>query len=399
MTASRTFAPGRLPRRTATLLVLVVLMLAPSAAVESLAPRATPLSLQNRSFVSASSYANALARFDHRSPPLYPSLLYVGHAAGLPLQRIQQGLFAITLVLLLAAVRRNQRPLPALGVVAGYAVCAFNVYPLGQLWPETLVVPLALGLWIALDGYARSPGWGSLLLATTLVSLACLTRTFCLFWLVPIATIGILRSATSARTRVRHGLVFAAGVLLPFGLWTARVYARTGFLTGMERLSWETRPLAARNPIWPELTGWDGTLLLGAKTLCLDFISPTRLASHAGLTAPLTSLEIALASLGVVALLLATRHGTRRSSPPGTAPATFVGVYLLAVFGLWSVSNNDPLWSRFLLPCYVFVVAGVAHQLTRAGDPGASVRARLLCWLCAAGWGGLQGLKWWALRA
>jgi hypothetical protein len=120
------------------------------------------------------------------------------------------------------------------------------------------------------------------------------------------------------------------------------------------------------------------------KTLTLDLLVPGTVAFNHNVQAPLPSgvLErmIQIAALGFLLYWLwlsADRLRTLRLesrartvlweilvSPAGLAALFFVG-FVVETIVLWSMTNNDPIYTRFLYPCYPFLLIAAAGSLAR----------------------------------
>jgi hypothetical protein len=144
---------------------------------------------------------------------------------------------------------------------------------------------------------------------------------------------------------------------------------QTGYLTGDDRTAERVLPESIAH--WRELRGLDDQLRLTGRTLLVDFFSPDRYAALAVVTRPIrpSPLEWAAAVLAAWALIAGLPAAWRSFAPrglgafsraplasPGLVAAGFVGLYLAATLALWTLSNNDPIHTRFLFPVYPLVL-------------------------------------------
>ncbi|MFP6629519.1 MAG: hypothetical protein VCC67_10855 [Myxococcota bacterium] len=337
------------------------------AAMASQGGDLSPQSRVNLAFALEPSYDEALARLGHRWPPLYPSLLWAGARVGMPPDTTNLLLFLATLAALVPAARWAAPAIAPVFPVVLYAVCAFNYWNLHQLVSEALLVPLALGVLLLAErchrddparaGYARN-----IASLTALAAAACLTRYFAIFWLLPLAA-WVAAGPPGSRRLVRAGSVLAIAAA-PVGLWMAHARSITGHLTGMDRFaprSYET------------LTTFTANLELAARSLAMDWFGTSGPASHAALRGSWQPSMLDAGLLGLAsAVVVACGIAGFRAARAGTAspPARRADSLLLVCFSvghvgwvvlLWTIGNNDPIYSRFLYPSYVFFLLAGFH--------------------------------------
>ena len=340
----------------AAALACILFLLALAAQHDSLSPQ----SLANQHFAATPSYATALTELNRAWPPLYPTLLFGITELGVPLGQVNALLFLITMALLFAAGRRVAPGVHPAWAVALYAACSFNAFNLHQLVSEALFVPLTIGTLLLAGRCARTGATRDQLLLSVLLAACCLTRYFALVWLVPIVGVALVAGGSEkSKQRVARAVAVCTGAALPLAAWMLHARITTGYLTGMDRF-------AAR--IFSEKTTILGNISLGGRTLFIDGFVPGTNASHTavgpGWTADPTGMAIALAA-GVLVVLctrivLASRSRRVSDDPRVLAvllPGLSVG-YLVVLLTVWSLGNNDPLYSRFVYPCYVFFVLG-----------------------------------------
>jgi hypothetical protein len=321
----------------------------------------------NLRFAGRASLASALERYPKLRPPLYPVLLWLAEACGVAATRVNEILFLATLPLLYLLSRRSLGSVRPFHPVLLYAAANFNYVNLHQPTAEGLFVLLSLVLVLGLADVSREEeGWLPLALVTAAAAGLCLTRYFAVYFAMPLVAWNILRRAPGPLPRRLMSLsaVLAAALvpLLPW-MWVAR--RETGFWTGVDRLAPRTFPEGASH--WAELTGLRANLTLWLKTVVVDFFSPTLYAAHSVVTRPYrpSLVEWALAGLSAMALVVALvawrRRGRERSRSleegyerPLVAQA-FV-LYNVMTLATWTFANNDPIYTRFLYPSYVFLV-------------------------------------------
>ena len=306
-------------------------------------------------------------------PPGYPLTLRLARIGGFPLEYVNFGLFICALAGLWAVCRLLGGEWLALPVVVFYTACGFNYWVLALFTSEALVLPLSLAILLALHRYTRIPRNGSL----ALLSLACaaifLARFHALAWIFPIVGAHVLlaKHATHGR-RWTHLLVFALLSLLPIGLYMAHNMSETGYLTGMERFSADARAPG----LWERETGFFDNIRLMLKTCFIDFASPSHFAERSvnshryrpSLVEWLLLIAFA-AYVGVVAISFLQSHGRagaigklrEKVAMYGTPTMAllvveFYGAFIIVTIALWTVGNNDPIYTRFMYPSYVFFI-------------------------------------------
>jgi hypothetical protein len=345
--------------------------------------RFSPQSMANIRFARSPDFASALQDYRRLWPPLYASTLWTFAQSGLHIRWLNLVLLYLVLIGVWKTVRLTAPRVQAALPVALYALCHFNYVTLHQYVSEGLFVLLALLCLVQTLRYSGSSSAANLVGLAALSSAACLTRYIGLFWLVPIAGAQIaFASLRSARQRAAHLGGFLFITLLPAGLWMWDAYRRTGNLTGMDRFE----PRA-----FPRRTDLDFNLFYTVKTLLIDFFSPQRNASHSvvnqkGSLLPAEMVIIGVAGLVALGLVAASLRARSNRGRIDAAPVSGAGRwqvvasalssehsliwqfslgYLLVVIVLWTIGNNDPIHTRFLYPCYLFLVLSFVCAYSR----------------------------------
>jgi hypothetical protein len=235
-----------------------------------------------------------------------------------------------------------------------------------------------------------------------LTGAASLTRFFALFWLAPLifAFLLVLQKPTSSwPKRVTPVVAFAVPLLLFVLPWLVHLKRKTGFVFGKDRFA--TRQFAPENADWNELTGFTTNVHFAPKTKFLDQFSPIRAASHEVVNRlRLTEAEtlvllavLVLALLAVVAFVQELRQQPRSSrltvatahpKSPQSLPFLFASVYVVDLIGLWTVGNNDPIYTRFMYPSYPFVILALLAHFAWMKDRGSTAWQLLPLYLLGA---------------
>ena len=319
----------------------------------------------NLRFAGRASLVSALERYPKLRPPLYPVLLWLAEATGLSALRVNELIFLATLPLLYVLARRSLGRVNPLHPVLLYAVANFNYVNLHQVTAEGLFVLLSLLLVLGLGSIAREDeGWLPLAVVTLATAGLCLTRYFAVYFAVPLVALNVLWRAPGPWLRkARDAAASLALALAPLLVWMWAARRETGFWTGVDRVAPRTFPEGAAH--WAGLTTAEANFRLWLKTLLVDFFSPSVYAAHSVVTRPHTpsAVEWTLVALSAAALLIAVaawrRRGAQRSSeerPERSLVAQAFLLYNAATLLTWSFANNDPIYTRFLYPSYVFLI-------------------------------------------
>jgi len=353
--------------------VLAVLLLVPL--VEAVQRRQSgdlsPQSRINAHFAERPSLLSALRLYPRYWPPLYPTLLWLAARAGLTAERVNQVFFVLTLTLFALYAAWYLPGVHPLLPVLLFAVGHYNYVNVYQYISETLFTFLSLALLLLLLRYRRAPTARDLLaLAVTGAALAA-TKYMALFWAVPLAALHMLFDAPgTVRRRLAYTVTFVAVSVAPVAAWMGLAYNESGYLSGSDRFA----------PRFAELTSFEKNVAFTGKTLLVDFASLEKYASHAVINLPyapspweLTLVLTAVASV-VAAIVVLRRPPAGEAWPaPARLVAEFFAVYVLALIALWTIGNNDPVYTRFLYPAYPFLLLLGFHAYdlakSRSGSP------------------------------
>jgi hypothetical protein len=346
-------------------------------------------SWRNLRFAERASLARSLDRYGMLRPPLYPSLLWVACRAGLEPFVVTALLQAGALAGVAALARRRDAPRVPVAAATAYAVGHFCAVNLSQFTSEALVAAGLPALALLLARHRATGHARPLLAAGALAGLLGLARLFAAAVALPALAVAALLPGTGPPRR-RLGLAAAASLIafLPLAAWLGAAYAKTGYLTGADRTAGRVLPPEVAH--WRELTGLDDHLLLTGRTLLVDFFSPDRYAALSVVTHPHRPSAPEWVALALLAwALLAGLHEARRArtsatgpaltadartalSAPGAAASGLLVLYLAATLALWTLSNNDPIYTRFLFPAYGLAVSAAFAAdaaLARRGAP------------------------------
>jgi hypothetical protein len=262
--------------------------------------------------------------------------------------------------------------LPGAGPAAvAFGLWAVHYYLLRAIRPDGLAVCLTLLTMAALLRYGRRQRLVDLAWPVLLACLATLCRYMTALTVLPVLAIGVvLLSTGSARARWLRGGTAALAAGLPILAWIARNLALTGFMTGMSRTV--ARPMAEGSDLATN------AIRLG-KTLVVDLFAPDAMGTFPVIVGELSPARpgwvAAAAVVATAAVVLAACRCTRERlrslirSRETIGIVLFPACYVLLLLTMWTVSNNDPIHTRFVAPVYPFLaLAGLALASRVAPD-------------------------------
>ncbi len=372
----------------------------------------TPQAQANLQFAANPSFVSGLSQYPKTWPPLYPSLLWAFSKTNIPPQYFN--LLCLYLSLLVIGIL-SKKSLPNIHwsyVVLFIALINANYVITYQLVSEGLFVFLAFVLLYLLVTTERPWTLRKTAFLAVVSSISCLTRHFAIFWQVPLclAYIFLDDDRSALRKRLLNTAVFCLIVVILVSPWLIAVRLSTGWFSGMDRF--EQRPFYSHDKLSAlRLFIINGGFL--AKTLFIDFFSPYRYASHFDVRPPLLTSEIVI---GVGALLLfsllavtlissiqpfgssALPQATRTPHSRQLAPLYFTFTYLLWLMLLWTLGNNDPIYTRFAYPAYPLAVYSAFVFFSWAKSFKLPLKSRLpfyVLYIFIAGINAFKAYVWW----
>jgi hypothetical protein len=370
-------AAGRIP--PAAKIVLGFILLGTVTAFADLAirgfSRLESLSLQSREMLARSETLDRAVQ-PGVWPPGYPLVLWLGRKAGVPPAAASRLLFVAALLIGGNLYRRLFPGRNALWFILLYAGCAFHYYNLAQFTAEALVIPLSLGAFWSLTAYIRKQKLSSLLGLSVFCSVIFISRYHALAWLLPIVGVLLFFALKYLHRQAWiHMTAFVLVALVPVGLVMRENVRVTRHLTGMRRFDRDIRRLPGELEYFKGSIGFEDNVRLTAKTVSVDFLSSKDLATHEVNRTPYRVpwpewgiLAVLAAVLGTAAyavsrerfsgkrLASVLRREFREAATPGFLAGEFFIGYVVITIVLWSVGNNDPIYSRFMYPSYPFLI-------------------------------------------
>jgi hypothetical protein len=333
----------------------------------------SPQSLANIAAAEKPTLIRAVAEYPKCWPPVYPASLWIFSNLGGPI-RVFNLLCFYGVLLTAGAFTRRYYPGVAPNVVVVFiAVLHANYCNLHQQTSEALLLLLAALTLLLLGSFKER---SSLVVACSLgvlTAAAVLTRFFALFWIAPVAFahLTVFSSVRSWQKRLSHAFAYTTPIVLIAVPWLLYLYISTGSFSGLDRSGPRNYPPDKAH--WSDLTGFTVNVEFAMKTTLIDLFSPDRTSQHPVVnTRKWTTPEIFVAGALVLLVTLVlvgavqvfrnlpalSKHAvlTNLLKAPPYLPFHFVVVYVLAMIALWTLSNNDPIYTRFMFPSYVFLV-------------------------------------------
>ncbi len=312
--------------------------------------------------------------------PVYPlALAALGRLGMQPTSAanlINWGAFATALIGLFA-LARLLRIRGAPWIVAAFAVWAPNYYLMRAARPDPLVIALSLLALCAMANYVRRPAWRPLLAAALLCSVAATTRYMALLTLVPVFAVAVAMTPSTWQRRLTDLGLFGVIAVTPVAAWITRNILLTGHLTGMPRTGGREfmQHFGLLGNVWGLL-----------KTVAIDAFGFGAIGirwvvyGEQPLPFPLAVLGGCVAMLAILAVVVwRGREGLRRhledevlahdqSRGALVVTITHAVLYFVVLLAVWTLSNNDPIETRYASPLYPALFLGVGGLLSAASN-------------------------------
>jgi hypothetical protein len=221
--------------------------------------------------------------------------------------------------------------------------------------------------------YQQQQSYWIILSLSLCSSLLFLSRYHALLWLAPIIVINLAFIAYQSRNFLFwHFASYFIIAFSPIGLFLLKNYLETGYLTGAERFDWASRNLPKSMDYFEPSTSLKENIIRTIKTYWLDFGSPNVYATHAVTRQSYFASGVEIGGVilffmvvGILIMILAGLISNRNSlitvlcSWQQNSLLTLLSIeffvwYIIVTLVLWTVGNNDPLYTRFLYPSYIY---------------------------------------------
>lgn len=228
---------------------------------------------------------------------------------------------------------------------------------------EMLVIAEVVLLLLVLGRYVERPRISGVVLLGLLSCAIGLTRYFGAIWVIPTTVLCLFLVYQPLLTRLRHicvyALVTAPGILL----WLLHVYGTTGHLTGLDRA--QQRDLPESVAFLAQFTDFYHNVLFTLRTANFDLFSPGQIGEKAPvLFSGLSAFERGTAVIVCVVFggvlvqvgLVLVRRLRLDALRPRHLPGMFAVSHIVLTIIVWSLGNNDPIYTRFIFPFYPLLV-------------------------------------------
>ena len=344
---------------------------------------------RNVTAIAGSDSFHHFLEYHHKAwPPGYSFLLFISKKLNVPFPVVNLLLFLSTLLLIAVLASKYIPGVPMAYPLLLYAAAAFNYYNMRQFTSEHLMIPLSLAGFYCMVRYIKERNLANLLILSVAVGLLFPVRYFAVVWIFPIIAYKIVcHPGGTVKDRVNHFIIFCFTSLYLVSIWMFHMYIVHESITGAHRFA---KPKT--------LTGFGTNVFFTLKTLFLDFVSPHTIASHKVVNSPyrFTGIEIAVILLLIIvpaaALVIAVKQYRENRRPSSNHKGNIFSklkelsfqsvrfmffeyfiTYIIITIAIWTIANNDPLYTRFLYPSYVFLILaafGFYHWLVNGAGPG-----------------------------
>jgi len=314
-------------------------------------------------------------------PPLYPLALFgITQIAGTDAIPVFQEIiyFCLLAVFALIAFRCLSLPYAFAALLFAVSMEAFHVR-FAIIQAEGMFTLAALAhMWFSIR-YAEKQSTANLVGIGVCLAVICLTRYIGVLWLVPLTGLQMLlvhrQDLKAFFTRSTVAMLIGLPLI---SLYILNQYLKTGYLTGIDRFytrfphqeHWYTS-------LWANLLDTAGTFISDISLLYIDryaALPPVGAAREALFW--ILALPVAVLVLGGLWLALtrllpdAGKALLNGNAKPADVTflysALYFFSYLLTLLFIWTVGNNDPINSRFLLPAYPFLILLITGSIERS---------------------------------
>jgi hypothetical protein len=324
-------------------------------------------SKENLKFANSASLIEGIKQYYKAWPPAFPIMLFFFKKIKIPPLLFNLMIYLLNMTWFYFILKKNNLETSVRFLILfSYTIGVFHYHNLViQVVSEGLFILISQLIFTLLLHYSKDSKYQTIGCLAILTSFSILTKYFGLFWIFPIVSICIFIFSKNILMGVKHFAVYGiVSILLtiPWFIWN---YKTTGYLTGWDRSS-------AR--LISDLTDFDHNLFFSIKTYYIDFFSRDW-ASHSVIR---MKYDFQIWDLFVLLLLsviaISIFKGIRdRIKGRGIIKIKrisdfikgekilfllimFSVSYLLVILTLWTLSNNDPIYTRFLYPSYPFLI-------------------------------------------
>jgi len=324
-------------------------------------------SRENLKFANSASFIDGIKQYYKAWPPVFPTALYFFKKIRIPPLVVNLLIYLINVGWFYFYLRKNNlNTLAKYLIFFSYAAGAFHYQNLAiQVVSEGLFILTAQLILTLILHYSRESSYQTVIGLGILTSLSILTKYFGIFWIFPMVSVCIFLYKKDTLIGLRNVAVYGIVSILPTILWFSWIYKTTGHLTGWSRSS---------ERLISHLTDFEHNLFFSVKTYYVDFFSRDW-ASHSMITG---KYHVQIWDLFVFCLLSILAISAFKIIRDRIKEGAFIKIqrisdfikdekllfllmmfsvsYLFVILTLWTLSNNDPIYTRFLYPSYPFLI-------------------------------------------
>jgi len=366
-----------LKRHSSALLIIVVVVFVVNLLYQGQAETMSPQSVANLEFSANPSLVSALDTYPTYWAPFYPSVLWFSVKLGIPVRKFNQLCFYFILFLIGYFANCYINNIHWSYIIVFVTLLNTNYINVYQQVSEPLFVLIAFIILLMVLQYRHSPTICKLCWLGVLVSMSCLTRFFGFFWTLPLclAFVWWNNNHNAFQVKLLHTGVFCGIVGLLVSPWLLRLRWLTGSFSGMDRFGSRGFSRGYGQLLTVHDTAFTN-FKSAIKTIIVDFLSPHRYANHRVINnSPLSMLEtcmsIIFALLAIIMFIVICHvlyHSLRSHIEDWLVnfpladeivPLHFSLLYFISIIALWTLTNNDAIYTRFMYPMYPFAVLAI----------------------------------------
>ena len=324
-------------------------------------------SRENLKFANSASLIDGIKEYYKAWPPAFPTTLYFFKKIKIPPLLVNLLIYLINVGWFYFYLKKNNLNTSVKYLIFfSYAAGVFHYQNLAiQVVSEGLFILTAQLIFTLILHYSKESNYQTLIGLGILTSFSILTKYFGLFWIFPIVSVCIFIYKKDTLIGLRNVVVYGIVSILPTIPWFSWSYKTTGHLTGWSRSS---------ERLISHLTDFNHNVYFSLKTYYIDFFSRDW-ASH-GVIRMKYDFQIwdlfVLLLLSIIAISTCKVVRDRIKGKPLIELKrilrvikddnllllllTFSVSYLLVILTLWTLSNNDPIYTRFMYPSYPFLI-------------------------------------------
>jgi hypothetical protein len=322
---------------------------------------------ENLKFANETSLISGINQYYKAWPPAFPAALYFLNMIKISPHVVNLLIYVLNLAWFYYYLKKfDMSAAVKYLILFSYSIGAFHFYNLAiQVVSEGLFILTAQLIFTLILNYSGKNNYQTVIGLAVLTAFSILIKYFGLLWILPMVSICIFIFSQNTVVGLRNIAVYGIVAILPTIPWFIWIYKETGHFTGWDRSS---------ERLISHLTDFNHNLFFSLKTCYVDFFSRDW-ASHSIITGRYDLrtwdfIVLVLLSVTVISIckIIIDRIKERafikpwsirdfiRDEPLLFLLLMFVCSYFVFILTLWTIGNNDPIYTRFLYPSYPFIV-------------------------------------------